>query len=118
MLVVHHADDPFVCFGVKTDKGFGLEISRRLEVGRGTPVRVGQRNGEKQLAKGDASRNRTAEVTSRHERESSSSEGGPVKMRQHSSWVVEFLLEIHASVSLHMHIGNAMLHNSSSYTLS
>ena len=34
-------------------------------------------------------------------------------MSQHSSWVVEFSLEIHASVSLHMHIGNAMLHNSS-----
>ena len=34
-------------------------------------------------------------------------------MSQYSSWVVEFSLEIHASVSLHMHIGNAMLHNSS-----
>ena len=65
-----------------------------------------------------ASRHRTAEVTSRHERKSSSSEGRLVKMRQHSSWVVEFSLEIHASVSIHMHIGNAMLHNSSSCTLS
>ena len=26
-------------------------------------------------------------------------------MSQHSSWVVEFSLEIHASVSLHMHKG-------------
>ena len=36
---------------------------------------------------------------------SSRSEGRPVKMSQHSSWVVEFSLEIHASVSLHMHRG-------------
>ena len=41
-----------------------------------------------------------AEVTSRHEIESSISEGRPVKMSQHSSWFVEFSLEIHASVSL------------------
>ena len=35
-------------------------------------------------------------------------------MSQHSSWVVKFSLEILANVSLHMHIGNAMLHNSPS----
>ena len=36
-----------------------------------------------------ASRRRTVEVTSQHERESSSSEGRPVKMSQHSSSFVE-----------------------------
>ena len=30
---VRQADDPFVCFGTKLDKGFGLVISRRPEVG-------------------------------------------------------------------------------------
>ena len=34
MLVVRQADDSFVCFGAKPDKGFGLEISTRPEVGR------------------------------------------------------------------------------------
>ena len=33
MYVVRQADDPFVCFGAKPDKGFGLEIST------GTPVK-------------------------------------------------------------------------------
>ena len=61
-----------------------------------------------------ASRQRTAEVTSWHERESRQ-----VK-EDRSRWVgipssfVEISLEIHASVSLHMHKGNAMLHNSPS----
>ena len=32
--MVRQADDPFVCFGVKPDKGFGLEISTWPEVGR------------------------------------------------------------------------------------
>ena len=46
------------------------------------------------------SRHRNAEETNRHEIGSSSSEGRQVKMSQHSSWFVEFSLEIHASVSL------------------
>ena len=36
---VRQANDPFVCFGAKPDKGFGLEISTRPEVGKRTPVR-------------------------------------------------------------------------------
>ena len=52
-----------------------------------------------------ACRHRTAEVTSRHERGFSRSEGRPVKMSQHSSWDAEFSLEIHASVSQDMHKG-------------
>ena len=67
-------------------------------------------------------RNQTKGLDSRSRRDRKwvreRSGGRPVKMSQHSSWVVEFSLEIHASVSLHMHIGNAMLHNSSSCNLS
>ena len=33
---VRQADDPFVCFGAKPDKGFGLEISTRSKVDKGT----------------------------------------------------------------------------------
>ena len=86
-------------------KGFGLEISTRPEVGKGTPVeswkkelREGVGDGRGRRAVG--SRHRTTEETSQHEIRSSSSEGRPVKMSQHSSWFVEFSLEIHGSVSL------------------
>ena len=91
------------------NKTKGLDSSSR---GDRKWVREHERNWTKGLREGSwrrvtrvGSRHRTAEVTSWHERESSSSEGRPVKMRQHSSWVVEFSLEIHASVSLHMHKG-------------
>ena len=50
------------------------------------------------MAVGESSPDR--EETSRHERESRVSEERPVKISQHSSWFVEFSLEIHASVSL------------------
>ena len=46
-----------------------------------------------------ASRHRTSERPVGWDRVQRS-EGRPVKMSQHSSWVVEFLLEIHASVCL------------------
>ena len=64
---------------------------------------VGQRNPEEgswrcRVAVG--SRHQTAEETSWHEIASKISVGRPVKMSQHSSWFVEFSLEIHASVSL------------------
>ena len=66
---------------------------------------VGQRNSEKSVGdersrRASGSRHRTTEETSRHEIGSSSCEGRPVKMSQHSSWFVEFSLEIHASISL------------------
>ena len=63
MWVVHQADDPFVCFGVKPNKGLSLRSSTRLKVGRGMPEkewarerqrRSGQRNREKAVRKGDA----------------------------------------------------------------
>ena len=61
-----------------------------------------------------ASRHREAEATSWHEREFR------LVKEDRSRWVgipscfVEISLEIHASVSLQMHKGNAMLHNSPS----
>ena len=50
--MVRQADDPFDCFGAKPDKGFGLEISMRLEVGKGTAVGVGRRNLEEGVGEG------------------------------------------------------------------
>ena len=44
MLVVRQADDPFVFFGAKPDKGSGHEISTRPEVGRERQSGVGRRN--------------------------------------------------------------------------
>ena len=117
--MVRQADNPFVCFGAKPDKGFELEISTCLEVGKGTREELDKGTERRQLAKGGE-----WPVDARHLRDqsdeigSSRSQERPVKMSQHSLWVVEFSLEIHARVSLHMHIGNAMLHNSSSCTLS
>ena len=110
MLVVRQADDPFVCFGAKPDKGSELEISTQPEVGRERQSGSWKRNSEKswRRAMRVAGRHQTAEETSQHERESSISEGRPVKTSQHSSWFVEFSLEIHASVSLQ---GMAECHN-------
>ena len=51
MLVVRQADDPFVCFGAKPDKGFWLEISDETESGVG---KAGPREDREKLAKGDA----------------------------------------------------------------
>ena len=117
--MVRQADDPFVCFGAKPNKGLSPRSSTLPEVGKGTRVRELEEGTQRsQLAKGDASGQSTPDSRSElsYEIESSSSEGRPVKLSQHSSWVVEFSLEIHASVSLHMHIGNAVLYNSSSCT--
>ena len=81
-------------------------ISTRPEVGRERPRELDKRTERRQLAKGDASGQLTPDSRSDQsawEIGSSRSEGRPVKMSQHSSWVVEFSLEIHACVSLHMH---------------
>ena len=108
MKVVRQADDPFVCFGAKLDKGFGLEISTWPEVGKGTRVgELDKGTQRSQLATGNAGWQLEStpdrEETSRHEIESSSSEGRSVKMSQHSSWFEKFSLEIYASVSLQTH---------------
>ena len=67
-----------------------LEISTRREVGKETRVRVGRRNPRRSSWRRVAqrgSRHRLAEKTSQHEIESRISEGRPVKMSQHSSWL-------------------------------
>ena len=66
---------------------------------------MGRRNPQKAVGGGwgrraVGSQHRTAEETSQYEIGSSSSEGRPVKMNQHSSWFVEISLEIHNSTSL------------------
>ena len=74
---------------------------------KGTPERIGQRDLEKAVGEGW----REWPVDTGHLRDlsdeigSSRSEGRPVKMSQHSSWVVEFSQKIHVSVTLHMHKG-------------
>ena len=118
MWVVRQADDSFVCFGAKPEKGFGLEISTRPEVGRERESLSWKKEPTEGSWRRETQGGRRP-VDTGHLRDqsdeigSSRSEGRPVKMSRHSSWVVEFSLEIHGSVSLHMHIGNAMLHNSS-----
>ena len=71
---VRQADDPFVCFGAKPDKGFGLKISDATGSRRGNAREsgVGRRNpqeavGDEQRRGAVGSRHRTAEETSRHE---------------------------------------------------
>ena len=103
MKEVRQADDPFVCFGEKPDKGFRLEISDTTGSRQGNAREEGVGEGRRRRTVG--SRHRTAEEISRHEIGSSSSKGRPVKMSQHCSWFVEISLEIHASVSLQMHKG-------------
>ena len=73
---------------------------------KGTPVREWDKGTEKELAtdNGQGSRHRTAERSVKWDAVQSS-ERRRVKMSQHSSWVVEFLQEIHASVSLYMVTG-------------
>ena len=88
-LLWHYVGGPpsrrFLC--AKPDKGFGLEISMWLEVGRERQLTPDSRSGQ-------------------------SAWEGPAAVREdRSRWVgipssfVEILLEIHASISLHMHKG-------------
>ena len=80
--MVRQADDPFVCFGAKPDKEFGLEISTRPEVGRERQSETWKKEPRRATEKGG--RHRPAEETSRREIESSNSEGRPVNMSWHS----------------------------------
>ena len=87
-------------------KGFGLEISAWPEVGKGT--REGSWKKELEEGVGDGTTDRAVDTGKQRSvgwDEVQSSEGRRVKMSQHSSWVVEFSLEIHASVSLYMLTG-------------
>ena len=101
------ADDPFVCFGAKPNKGLSPRSSTWPEVGKRereswTKEPTG-RIGDGRWRGAVGNRHRTAEETSRHEIGSSSSEGRPVKMSKHSSSFVKISLEIHVSVSLRRH---------------
>ena len=78
-----------------------------LEVGKGTRVGAGQRNSEKELVKGDVSGQSTP-----YSRSDQSAWESPAAVREdRSRWVgilsslVKISLEIHTSVSLHMHKG-------------
>ena len=80
MKVVCQADDPFVCFGAKPDKGFGVEISDATGSRQGSVSQeLNKGTQRKQLATGKAEWlvDTGAEVTSRHEREFRVSEGRP-----------------------------------------
>ena len=105
--MVCQADDPFLCFGAKPNKGLSPRSQRDLKWVR-ERVRSwgkGTREGSWRRVTRGASRYRTAEVTSLHERESRA------VREDRSRWVgipssfVEILLKIHASFSLHMHKG-------------
>ena len=107
MYVVRQADNSFVCFGAKPDKGFwtwdlGMTGSRK-----GTPVREWDKGTEK-WAVGDGGRTEAVNTghrsweTSHQEIGSSDSKEDRVKMSRYSSCFVEVLLEIHANVSLYM----------------
>ena len=89
MWVVRQADDPFVYFGTKPNKGLGLEISNEIGSGGGKELAKEPREG--QLVKGDAVENRAEgtsqdelAVLSRQRSAEGSSEGRPVKMSWYS----------------------------------
>ena len=105
--MVRQADDPFVSFGAKPNKDLSLRSRRDQKWVR---ERVRSETKElrgRQLAKGDVSGQSTPDS-----RETSWHEIGSRAVRENRSrWVgipssfVEISLEIHASVSLHMHKG-------------
>ena len=106
--MVRQADDPFVCIGAKPDKGSGLEILTWPKIGRERQSESETKGLRKrELAKGDASGQSTPDS-----RSDQSAWVSPVPAREdRSRWVgipssfVEILLEIHISISLHMHKG-------------
>ena len=107
---VRQADDPFVCFAAKPDKGFGLEISDGIRNRRGNSREsgVGRRNPQEQLATGEA-KGQLADDT-RQQKRPVGMRYGPEAVREgQSGWVgipgsfVEISLEIHNCVSLQMH---------------
>ena len=94
--MVRQADDSFVCFGAKPDKGFWTRDLGWQEVGRERrSERFGKRSSRKQLAKGDArwQSTRDSRETNRHEIGSSHSEEDRLGLVGIPSSVVEFSLE-------------------------
>ena len=113
---VRQADNLLVCFGAKPNKGLSPRSSTWPEVGKGTRERVGKRNPERRVGEGRrrravASRQRTAAETSRREKGSRGSEGRPVKMSQHSSWLVEISQKKYTSAIVYRCTRNAECHN-------
>ena len=95
---MRQADDLFVCFGAKQNKGLSSRSSTRPEGGKGTPVRELEKGTQRrQLAKGDSEGQSTTVSRRKHVREGQSGWVGI------PSSFVEISLEIHASVSLLMH---------------
>ena len=87
-------------------KGYGREISGDRKWGRNAGQRVRQRDLEEGV--GEGWRERPVDTEQRDqsdEMRSRAVRGIRVKMSRHSSSVVEFSLEIHASVSLYMLTG-------------
>ena len=86
----------------------GLDSRSRTgpEVGKGTPVRSWKKQPRESSWRRARQKGKLAVDTRQQKRPvgmrigSRSSEGRPVKKSQHSSWFVEFSLEIHPSVSL------------------
>ena len=103
--MARQADDSFVCFGAKPDKGFWTWDLAVSGSGNGTWEERGTKEldrlgyGTRTRAVGTGHRSREA---GRHEIGSSDSEDDQVKMSRHSSCFVEFSLVIHASISLYM----------------
>ena len=109
--MVRQADDPFVCFSAKSNKGLRIEKSPKPEVGEGTRVEeLEEGTQRKELAKGDAEGQLVVDTGQQkrpvgmRERESTISE-------DQSRWVsiprgfVEISRRMHVSVSLQMHKG-------------
>ena len=88
---VRQVDNLFVCFGAKPNKGLSSRSRRDRKWAR---ERRSERSWKKEPREGSwrrvtqkGRRQQTAEESSRHEIGSRSSEGRPVKMSQHSSWL-------------------------------
>ena len=80
-------------------KGWARDLRRDRKRKRNRERRVG----EGRRSRAVASRQRTAEETSRHEIGSRCHEGRPVKMSQHSKWLVEISRRTHINESLQLH---------------
>ena len=77
MWVIRQADDPFVYFGTKPNKGFGLEISDESGSGGGSEVRE---KPEGQLAKERRTQRGSVGEERRREAVENGQQKAPVKM--------------------------------------
>ena len=112
---VRQADDLFVDFGAKPSKGLSSRSRRDRKWARERESELEEGTHRKAVGEGWRRGAVDTEETNRHEIGSRSSEGRPVKMSQHSSWLVEISRSMHDSVSLQMH-RNVVSRNHSSCT--